>query len=531
MIEALSEWPGILGQPALSLIGPLRPDVPPLIKRPDSVVGHYSGNEFSHTCEVVAYPPVTEPVSWSRDDEPILMNAVDEPYVSQLDWTGRVRFETVRVPNDRIIFDPVMPEDRAVYSCVVRNAVGNATGAMFLRVKDRWAVFWPLIGIILEVIVMVVVIFMYEMKRRASKKRESELNGDLDVASKPAGIRYSGGTATDDIAEFISSNAQHARIDELGVENLANEIVNNFAASDYGIHSWMAEELTPSSANDQAVEWIFVTDLLNFSFWNKPSYTVEYRGKQHTGYWALCAAVNRAIEDGVDLLDPKVYGNISASDLRHLFRPTADSFEIPLFEERLRLLHEAGETLLNRFEGKFLNVVQLANHSAVRLLNLLCDYFPSFRDTAHFRGKEVSFLKRAQILVGDLWSCFGGKGVGMFTDIDEITAFADYRIPQVLVYFGVLHYDTELCSLLRNGQLIPNGSEWEVEIRGCSLQAIEMTVRRARAIMAERAQNTKKSPFLCNAILVDNFLWTYRRKHADQIEETMPMHCTRCIFY
>ncbi|VDP32896.1 unnamed protein product [Echinostoma caproni] len=102
------------------------------------------------------------------------MNAVEEPYVSQLDWAGRVRFETVRVPNDRIIFDPVMPEDRAVYSCVVRNAVGNATGAMFLRVKDRWAVFWPLIGIILEVIVMIVVIFVYEIKRRANKKRESE---------------------------------------------------------------------------------------------------------------------------------------------------------------------------------------------------------------------------------------------------------------------------------------------------------------------------------------------------------------------
>ncbi|VDP32897.1 unnamed protein product [Echinostoma caproni] len=31
--------------------------IPPLIKRPDSVVGHYSGNELSHTCEVVANPP------------------------------------------------------------------------------------------------------------------------------------------------------------------------------------------------------------------------------------------------------------------------------------------------------------------------------------------------------------------------------------------------------------------------------------------------------------------------------------------
>lgn len=77
----------------------------------------------------------------------------------------------------------------------------------------------------------------------------------------------------------------------------------------------------------------------------------------------------------------------------------------------------------------------------------------------------MSFLKRAQILIGDLWSCFSGQGIGKFTDIDEITAFADYRqvhiinllifmrcrIPQVLAYYGVLHYDANLSALLKTG--------------------------------------------------------------------------------
>lgn len=60
------------------------------------------------------------------------------------------------------------------------------------------AVFWPLIGIILEVIVMVVVIFIYEMKRRAQKKRESELNGDLDATTKTSRIQYGGNEFEDD---------------------------------------------------------------------------------------------------------------------------------------------------------------------------------------------------------------------------------------------------------------------------------------------------------------------------------------------
>ena len=40
----------------------------------------------------------------------------------------------------------------------------------------------------------------------------------------------------------------------------------------------------------------------------------------------------------------------------------------------------------------------------------------------------VSFYKRAQILVADIWACFEGKDYGEFHDIDTITMFADYRL-------------------------------------------------------------------------------------------------------
>jgi len=40
---------------------------------------------------------------------------------------------------------------------------------------------------------------------------------------------------------------------------------------------------------------------------------------------------------------------------------------------------------------------------------------------------SVSFWKRCQILVGDIWACYEGKGLGYFQDIDSLTMFADYR--------------------------------------------------------------------------------------------------------
>lgn len=44
-----------------------------------------------------------------------------------------------------------------------------------------------------------------------------------------------------------------------------------------------------------------MVDTLNFSFWTTegdPShgYSVRFGGEEYTGYWSLCAAINRALE-------------------------------------------------------------------------------------------------------------------------------------------------------------------------------------------------------------------------------------------
>lgn len=51
--------------------------------------------------------------------------------------------------------------------------------------------------------------------------------------------------------------------------------------------------------------------------------------------------------------------------------------------------------------------------------------------------------------------------------------FADYRVPQVLCFLGVLQYAPELMKKLRD-ELLPNGSECEVELRGFSIKACDV---------------------------------------------------------
>jgi hypothetical protein len=69
-------------------------------------------------------------------------------------------------------------------------------------------------------------------------------------------------------------------------------------------------------------------------------------------------------------------------------------------------------------------LIQKADHSAGRLVNLLAKHFPSFRDEARFDGRRVRFLKRAQIFVGDIWAALNGADYGAFDDIWHLTMFA-----------------------------------------------------------------------------------------------------------
>ncbi|XP_059957086.1 queuosine 5'-phosphate N-glycosylase/hydrolase isoform X2 [Mesoplodon densirostris] len=200
---------------------------------------------------------------------------------------------------------------------------------------------------------------------------------------------------------------------------------------------------------------------------------------------------------------------------------------MPLIEERHRILNETGKILLEKFEGSFLNCVRKSDKSAQKLLHLVVESFPSYRDETRFEGKRISFYKRAQILVADTWSVLEGKGDGCFKDISRITMFADYRLPQVLVYLGALKYSDELLEKLLKGEVLSYGNSQEVEIRGCSLWCVEL-IRDCLLELTEK--KGEKTSGEINSILLDYFLWDYARDHREDMKG-IPFHRTRCIYY
>lgn len=265
---------------------------------------------------------------------------------------------------------------------------------------------------------------------------------------------------------------------------------------------------------EQTANYLLLLDALNFCFWGEPRWRVTYQGKRYDGYWALAAALKRAIEDGLPLYDASYLANLDAERLQRVFQ---GEHTIPLFDSRLDNTREVGQVLIERYGGQFARAIEGAGGSATRLVEIIVSSFPSFRDTAGYKGTEVRFYKRAQILAGDLAGAFGGVGLGRFNDLSRITAFADYKVPQVLHALGILVYAPALRELLDQQIEIPAGSPEEVEIRAATIWGVEET----RLQLASLGHHW-------DACRVDWALWEMGQELPSGIR---PYHRTRTIAY
>lgn len=275
-----------------------------------------------------------------------------------------------------------------------------------------------------------------------------------------------------------------------------------------------------NDGSERTANWMLLVDALNFCFWGEPGeprWSVAWRGKTWDGYYALAAALTRAMEEGAPLTDAAFLANLSASQLADVLRPAPGYPEIPLFDERLANTREVGRVLGERYEGQFVRAIAAVDYDAVALALLLAREFSSFADVATWDEQTVPFLKRAQICVADLHTAAGGAGWGAIRGIERLTAFADYKLPQMLRREGVLVYEPELAELIASYTLIPSGADAEMEIRAATVWAVELL---RQALERVGIQQT--------ASAIDYRIWL---ESQGTPPDDVPYHRTRTIYY
>lgn len=139
-----------------------------------------------------------------------------------------------------------------------------------------------------------------------------------------------------------------------------------------------------------------------------------------------------------------------------------------------------------------------------------------------FKGNLVFLYKRAQIFVADIWGAYGKpndpSNPFYFYDIDKLTMFADYRVPQILNHIGVMKYSNDLLNKLNSKEEIQFGSNEEIEIRAMTIVAVEKIKQRLFEVRGIKLLS----------IEIDWLLWNWGEKVKDEI---IPHHRTLTIYY
>lgn len=258
-----------------------------------------------------------------------------------------------------------------------------------------------------------------------------------------------------------------------GVEGLARRIRDLPVPPWEGRYHFRGED-------ELTLRYLLVLDALNFCFWPLSPGTGEKwgvpgpGGEPLTGYFALAYALRRAAEESPAFFSPRALISASGEGVKGVLG------EISFLPWRIQAVREVGAALL-RF-GSAGEFFARAQRSCQRLVELVTAHLPSFRDAALYRNREVLFHKRAQILCADLWGTFGGEGPGALHDLEWLTAFADYKLPQLLWADGALVLHPALAHRLRRGEPLPAGSEAEVELRATTVVAVEELVGALHAL-------------------------------------------------
>jgi hypothetical protein len=199
-------------------------------------------------------------------------------------------------------------------------------------------------------------------------------------------------------------------------------------------------------------------------------------------------------------------------------------------EGRCQLWNELGSILLESpwcgSVTKFLEIKKndgKSELSAPQLVDRIVQYFPGFRDYCSCDGGYLYFYKRAQICIGDLNAALKLE----LADMDQVTTFADYRVPQLLRHVGVLQYGIELGEKIDACEEIEKESVEEKSIRASTVVAVEQLVEELRKQQEATGPGTSQT---FTAVTVDWYLWQLgeRMHNAGTLK---PHHRTRTTFY
>ncbi len=314
-------------------------------------------------------------------------------------------------------------------------------------------------------------------------------------------------------AQFVMTRARDVTIHEDALDKLATIIEVRLQQGIDDIETAFGS----TGILERDVNLVFFETVVNFCFWGElgqPKWMIERGDRRFGGWYGLAACFDRAVAAGIPVYDATFMMALPNQVARELFAGATD-VEIPLLEQRVRNLNEAGRYLVEQYHGSVMKLLASVDFSATRLAAKVATELTSFCDGATYDGQWVWILKRAQIFGSDLSQLSARYPEFQMHDCDKLTAFADYRLPQIIRHYDVISYIETLEVVIDKGEYLAAGSAAEVEIRAATIVVCDML----KLQLAHRSSAD-----------IDIGLWLISQDMRDD-PTLLPHHRTSGIFY
>jgi len=264
---------------------------------------------------------------------------------------------------------------------------------------------------------------------------------------------------------------------------------------------------------DETLIYFLILDSLNFGSGYFPFLE---KSSGFSGYFTVAQRLKAyCVDKGIPT--PSSLLSMTAEDCGRIFgQPLANPHVSELMQLFSIALNQLGRWIIEEYDHDYLGFLKDADSVEAVLASLVDMKY--FQDVAQYGRLLVPFYKRAQILLQDMAVAEPNHRLMKFGDIDSLTIFADNVLPYVLHSDGVLKYHGWLAQRIENEELIGSGSFEEIELRACTVHAVEL-IKRALEDRSIRVSSRQ----------LDFCLWN----RGQQLKKIIPFkrHRTRCVYY
>lgn len=302
--------------------------------------------------------------------------------------------------------------------------------------------------------------------------------------------------------KYVVDNSNYVHIDYSKLDNFICEL------GEINYVHW-SKELNLDLTEKEWITLAIIIESMNFCFWQKPKWKIEYKGELYSGSNALFYSIIKQVEKNKDFLQIDYLSKIDKNEFYKIMSPVEG--KCPLIDKRYKSFKESIKKIATKtFFNKLFSI-----KSDIELLEFIVKKFKSFDDKSTYKNRIIHFNKRATLLVNDLFY-LSDTIKNNVKNVNNLTGCADYGIPRTFRDYGLLVYNKELATIVDNEIELPHDSEMEIEIRGNMLYIIELIKK-----------ELKKKNIIVNSVELDNLIWLMGKK----IEHKSVAHHTITIYY